>query len=269
MRAALCAALALLAAPLAGQEQVRIQVPPAVVFPVTDLHVKTTTTTLLSFDHALLAPGSRLRISVRAEGLDLGTGALARVSYAARAHGGIAFSASLRDTELTPIFESDPLTLAGTVEIAWTLEPPGRFDRAGNHSVTLRWKVEAIPMGSPAYAAGSPATPSQPLQRRWRGKPLRGGPYGDRDTGGGAGQARPPEQAPHTVRDRSAAKGTAAGEEPAAGKNRKEMEGAQLPTGRVLTPVTMLTPRELPHGPAIRGLCGLLYQSASAPRELP
>jgi hypothetical protein len=136
------------------REEVRIQVPESVVFPVTDLRSKAAALPgLVTFDHALLAPGSRLRISVRAEGLDLGAGAPARISYAAHGRGGIPFSGSLRDTDFTPVFESDSLALAGSVEIAWTLEPLNRFDRAGNRgnrAVTLRWKVESIagPAGS-------------------------------------------------------------------------------------------------------------------------
>jgi hypothetical protein len=157
MKAAACALL-LLAAPAIGQEEVRLQVPSSVIFPVTDLGAKAAApATLLSFDHARLAPGSRLRISVRAEGLDLGTGAPARISYAVHARGGIAFNAALRETEFSPVFESDPLTLSGTVEIDWTLEPLGRFDR-GNHGVTLRWKVESIP----GAVSGRPPRPSGP-----------------------------------------------------------------------------------------------------------
>ncbi len=135
--------------------QVRIQVPEAVVFPVTDLRSKAVASPgLVTFDHALLAPGGRLRISVRAEGLDLGTGAPARISYAARARGGTAFSGSLRDTDYTPVFESDPLALSGSVEIAWTLEPLGRLDRSGNRGVALRWKVESITAPWGALGAG-------------------------------------------------------------------------------------------------------------------
>jgi hypothetical protein len=180
MKAAL-RALVLLAAPLLAQEEVRLQTPDSIVFPVTDLRARTAAPeTLLSFDHARLAPGSRLRISVRAEGLDLGTGAPARISYAAHARGGIAFSASLRDTEFTPVFEGDPLTLAGTVEIAWTLEPSGRFDRAAHRGVTLRWKVESVPgevgigRPSPATRAGSPAPPRTAAPEPRRRRPENG-----------------------------------------------------------------------------------------------
>jgi hypothetical protein len=144
----------LAALPAAGQEQVCLRVPDAVVFEVIDLRSKAVASPdLVTFDHALLSPGSRLRISVRAEGLDLGTGAPARISYAAHGRGGIPFSGSLRDTDYTPVFESDPLVLAGSVEIAWTLEPLGRFDRSGSRGVTLRWKVESIP--GPAATPGT------------------------------------------------------------------------------------------------------------------
>jgi hypothetical protein len=166
----------------AAEEQVRLQVPGSVVFPVTDLHSRAAALpTLVSFDQALLAPGSRLRISVRAEGLDLGAGAPARISYAARGRGGIAFSASLRDTDFTPVFESDPLALSGSVEIAWILEPLGHFDRAGNRGVTLRWRVESIagPAGRPEAgrsprapaARPAPAAPADAAQRL-RARPL-------------------------------------------------------------------------------------------------
>lgn len=153
-------------------EQVRIRVPESVVFPVTDLRSKTAAPAgLVTFDHALLSPGSRLRISVQAEGLDLGTGAPARISYAAHARGGTPFSGSLRDAEFSPVFESAPLASAGSVEIAWTLEPLGRFDRAGNRGVTLRWKVESIPgpVGPPGAdrfrPQPGPAAPPAPSER--------------------------------------------------------------------------------------------------------
>jgi hypothetical protein len=147
------------AAGLAPPEQVRLEVPAAVVFPVTDLHAKAAVgSTLLTFDHVRLAPGSRLRISVRSEGPDPGTGAPARISYTARADGGTPFGASLRATDYTPVFESDPAPLAGRVEIAWTLEPLGRIDRsAGRTLMRLRWKVESIPGPRETGASRRPA----------------------------------------------------------------------------------------------------------------
>jgi hypothetical protein len=136
----------LAASPSRGQEQVRIQVPESVVFQVFDLQAKAAAPpSRLSFDHALLTSGSRLRISVRAEGLDL-AGGPARIFFAAgNAYGGTGFSGSLREADYTPVFESGPCALSGGVEIAWSLAPLGRFDRAGARAVTLRWKVESLP----------------------------------------------------------------------------------------------------------------------------
>jgi hypothetical protein len=128
------------------RDQVSLQVPEAVVFPVTNLHSKAAAlATVLTFDHARLARGSRLRISVRAEGLDFGTGTPARISYAAHASGGTPFNGSLRDTDYTPVFEGDSLTLSGSVEIDWSLQLLGRIAHSGPRNVTLRWKAEAIP----------------------------------------------------------------------------------------------------------------------------
>jgi hypothetical protein len=160
----------LVAWPAVGQEprdQVSLQVPEAVVFPVTNLHSKAAAlSTVLTFDHARLAHGSRLRISVRAEGLDFGTGTPARISYAAHASGGTPFNGSLRDTDYTPVFEGDPLALSGSVEIDWSLQLLGRVARSGPRTVTLRWKAESIPdmAGRPGTSVSrpEPATAAAP-----------------------------------------------------------------------------------------------------------
>lgn len=136
----------LAALPCRAEEQIRIQVPDSVTFEILDLEGPATAgVSRLAFDHALLAPGNRLRISVRAE-----TDLAARVRFtAANVRGGVAFSGPLRPGDYTPVFESSPLALAGNVELSWTLEPRGRFDRSGARGVTLRWKVESIPGAAP------------------------------------------------------------------------------------------------------------------------
>jgi hypothetical protein len=150
-----------------SRDQVSLQVPEAVVFPVTNLHSKAAAlSTVLTFDHARLVRGSRLRISVRAEGLDLGTGTPARISYSAHASSGTPFNGSLRDTDYTPVFESDPLALSGSVEIDWSLQLLGRVARSGSRTVTLRWKAESIPgtAGRPGTSVSrpEPAAAAQP-----------------------------------------------------------------------------------------------------------
>ncbi|HEV7505024.1 MAG TPA: hypothetical protein VGS07_08945 [Thermoanaerobaculia bacterium] len=184
-RAARLLICGLAALPAAGQElreQVVILVPEAVVFPVMNLAAKAAATpSLVTFNHAFLAPGSRLRISVRAETLDLAANTPARISYAAHAQGGIAFSGSLRDTDFSPVFEGEPLTSSGSVEIAWTLEPLGRVGRSGNRGVTLRWKVESISAGrrtpEARHSSADPAAappPGYPGDERGRPQGNRG-----------------------------------------------------------------------------------------------
>jgi hypothetical protein len=121
-------------------------VPDSVIFEILDLEgPATAAVSRLSFDHALLAPGNRLRISVRAE-----VDPAARIRFsAANARGGVVFSGPLRPGDYTPVFESSPLALAGSVDLSWTLEPAGRFDRSGARGVTLRWKVESMPGAAP------------------------------------------------------------------------------------------------------------------------
>jgi hypothetical protein len=142
--------------PLEIEERVDLELPASVTFQVTDVLRETTTSpTLLSFRHALLQPGRRLRIGVRLEGSPGGTSD--RISFATtRARGGTGFRGRLRATDFTTLFESAPATSSGSVEILWTLAPAGRPDRAGPHEITLRWKVESVPAGG-GLGPGSPS----------------------------------------------------------------------------------------------------------------
>ncbi|HYO15014.1 MAG TPA: hypothetical protein VE685_17610 [Thermoanaerobaculia bacterium] len=151
------------AAPAGFQEQVDLDLPDSVIFQITDvLRDCTAGPSLLSFRHALLQPGRKLRIGVRIEGLERGTGH--RVSFkTAAARGGTGFRGRLRPTEFTTVFESAPAASSGSVEILWTLDAAGRTSRAGPREIMLRWKLESIPAdawvvpGSP-----SPQVPSAP-----------------------------------------------------------------------------------------------------------
>jgi hypothetical protein len=42
------------------------------------------------------------------------------------------------------VFQSDPGSSSGHVDLAWALSAPGTGIRAGTHQLTLRWKVESI-----------------------------------------------------------------------------------------------------------------------------
>lgn len=140
----------LVALPSQAQEQVRLQVPGAVSFEVLDLEASATAVSRLSFDHVLLAPGNRLRISVRAE-----TDPAARIRFTTtNSRGGVAFGGALHPGDYTVVFESSPLALTGGVDLNWVLEPIGRF---GSHGMTLRWKVESVPVAVLHREQGKPS----------------------------------------------------------------------------------------------------------------
>ncbi len=131
------------------QDRVSLQVPEAVAFRVTDQRTKTESPSS-PCDLRSRPTGARAPAANQRAGGEPGPGRPpkeSRITFAAHAGGGTAFSGSLRDTDYTPIFEGDALASSGRVEVAWTLEAAGDLKRAGNHAVTLRWKVEAIAAG--------------------------------------------------------------------------------------------------------------------------
>lgn len=183
----LVSALLAAALPAAAQERVRIRVPDEVTFDLSLEERAAAPPSRVSFDHALLAPGSRLRISVRAEGLRLAAGGAVRLSFRPlAARGGVTWSGTATEAGYTPVFESFPLALAGGVDLEWTLEPLGRFERAGAHSVTLQWKLEAVPGGeAPLGGVVSPLPPrsAAPFRERPDRRPTAPG-RADRSPGG-------------------------------------------------------------------------------------
>lgn len=134
-------------AQLSGEERVDLALPESVLFQVTDLAAKgAPVTTPLAFRRVLLLPGRALRISARAE-VAGSAGEAPAISFATtRARGGTGSWGRLRSGDYTPVFESAPLAAWGDVEIAWRLESAGKVERAGPHTVTLRWKVESVPV---------------------------------------------------------------------------------------------------------------------------
>ena len=132
----------LAAFPSQAQEQVRLRVPDSLSFEILDLEAPATAVSRLSFDHVLLAPGNRLRISVRAEA-DLAAGIRLTATHP---RGGVAFGGALHPGDYRVVFESSPSALAGGVDLNWILEPIGRL---GSRGVTLRWKVESVPGAAP------------------------------------------------------------------------------------------------------------------------
>lgn len=148
----------LLRASAGAQERVDVDFPSGAIFPVGlgAGMVAVSGPTLLSFRHALLSPGGRLRFSVRAEGEGVLTGCV--VTFSAHSMRGTARDGVLSVTDFLPVFESAPSAVSGSAEITWTLRCRSAIDRAGPHTLTLRWKVESVP----ASVWASPGLPGPP-----------------------------------------------------------------------------------------------------------
>jgi hypothetical protein len=136
----------------AAQEVVSITVPSTVGFMVSDVSRATSgaNSTTISFSTAILVPGRALRVSVKADAAAFtppsGSGIpSAKVTWVTTgATGGTGSNGALSSLSFVLVFQSQPLTLAGHVDLAWTLAAPGSGIRAGNHQLTIRWKVESV-----------------------------------------------------------------------------------------------------------------------------
>jgi hypothetical protein len=154
-RAAVGGILALAAAVLSAeaQETVTISVPLAVSFPVTDVSRSTSGTpnvTTISFSNANLGPGRALRVSVQpdASAFTPPSGSSIPVSNVSwinlGASGGIGWNGTLNASSYALVFQSNPATPSGHIDLEWTMAAPMSGIRAGNHQLTIRWKIESI-----------------------------------------------------------------------------------------------------------------------------
>lgn len=154
MRCAVLCALAGAAAsvPAAAQETVNITVPTVVSFPVGDITSSTSGTpspSTVSYSSASLM-GKALRISVTADAAAFtppgGAGIpVSKVSWSILGqNGGTGTGGTLSSSSYGRVFQSNPASTSGHVDVAWSLAAPGSGIRAGNHQLTIRWKVESI-----------------------------------------------------------------------------------------------------------------------------
>jgi hypothetical protein len=151
--AALCVlAWEITSAPLAAQETVTIAVPSFVSFSVTDVTSSTTgapSPSTIGFSSANLTIGKSLRVSVLAAAAFTPPGGasipVSKVSWSLLgANGGTGMSGTLSSSSYGLVFQSNPGTASGHVDLAWSLAAPGSGIRAGNHQLVIRWKVESI-----------------------------------------------------------------------------------------------------------------------------
>ena len=148
-------AAALVLSPLAlysAAEDVRITLPAAVGFAVTNVGVATTgnpSATTVSFNQLNVTTGRVLRISIKADSDFIPPGGTAipasKVSWtASSASNGTGNSGTLSTSAYTQLFQSAATKKTASVNLTWTLAAPGVPLRAGNHALTVRWKLESI-----------------------------------------------------------------------------------------------------------------------------
>jgi hypothetical protein len=158
-RTARCGLIALVALILLpcrafAQETVSISFPAAVSFGVTNISATTTGTpnpSVIRFSNQILLPVHALRISVKAETADFtppgGTTKIpaSKASWTtSNANHGIGSNGTLSSVSYSVVFVGQKNNQPGGIDLTWTLAPPPSGIRAGTHTLTLRWKVEAI-----------------------------------------------------------------------------------------------------------------------------
>ena len=158
-RLALSIAIAATAAAAFGQVGTAVvTIPASVSFAVTNVNNTTSgapSPVTLSYNTAILVTGQRLRFSVQADTATFaspGTGGAkipaSNVSWTAtNAAGGSGSNGTLSGSTFVLVYQSNAyglVPIAGSVNLAFTLAAPGASIRAGVHSLTMRWKIEAI-----------------------------------------------------------------------------------------------------------------------------
>ena len=134
-----------------------VTIPSSVSFAVTNVNIATTGSpgpVTVSYNTAILVSGQRLRFSVQADTTTFaapgggGTIAASNVSWTtANAAGGTGSNGTLSGSTFVLVYQSNAygLTpLSGSVDLTFHLAAPGSSIRAGVHSLTMRWKIEAI-----------------------------------------------------------------------------------------------------------------------------
>jgi hypothetical protein len=141
----------------AGAQTVTITVPAAVSFNVIDVAASTSgvpNLVTVNYSNPLLFPNSaKLKVSVRADASAFsGPGVThidaAKVSWTATATNGTASNGTLSSAAYGEVYRSPAnlkATSTGSVSLHWTLAPVAAAGlRAGTHTLTVRWKFEAL-----------------------------------------------------------------------------------------------------------------------------
>jgi hypothetical protein len=147
------AALTVASRPAEAQQVVLISLPAGVTFNVSNVNQSTTGSpnpTTVSFTIVNLLLFHVLRASIKADAdftPPSGTAIPAsRVSWTTTgADGAVGTSGTLGNASYSQVFQTNSGLLdSGSIGVRWTLSAPGTGVRAGNHTVTVRWRFESI-----------------------------------------------------------------------------------------------------------------------------
>jgi hypothetical protein len=153
----MCAGATLLvgaASPAAAQETVSMTIPAGVSFAVTDASAATPGSpapTVVAFTGGTWPPpgGRRFVISIRADAASFtppagGSIPASYVTWTASAASGTASGGTLSSSAFSQVYRSPTNTPSGSVSVTWELAAltPVSNLRAGNHSLTVRWRLE-------------------------------------------------------------------------------------------------------------------------------
>ena len=145
--------LLLLSASLTGAaETVKVTLPASLSFAVTNIGAATAASpnpTTISYTQLAVNTGHALRISVKADADFTPPSGPAipasLVSWTTSApSNGVGTNGTLSAVAYGQVFETTLTKKNGSIDVGWTLAAPGTGVRAGNHVLTMRWKLEAI-----------------------------------------------------------------------------------------------------------------------------
>ena len=135
-----------------AQDTVDVTLPATVGFTITDVTANTVSDdnpTPVSFANGTYGNSLGLAISVKADGDFVPpSGPAIPADYVswttASASNGVGHDGTLNTSSYTLLFQGDAGAVSGSVDVNWTLQAPGTPLRAGIHTLTLRWKFEAV-----------------------------------------------------------------------------------------------------------------------------
>jgi hypothetical protein len=133
-------------------DDVRITIPAAVTFDVTNVTLPTTGRPIadtVRFNSLSVPVGRVLNISVKADSDFVPPGGPAipasKVSWTTSgATNGVGSNGVLSTSAFGQLFQSGATKKNGNVDVTWVLTAPGTNVQAGLHRLTIRWKLEAI-----------------------------------------------------------------------------------------------------------------------------